>query len=46
MATYQIEVECTAVAQLTGRLGIALVNFRGHDYRVDLGGREIITRDG
>lgn len=45
MAKYEIEVECTAVAQLTGRLGTAVVTYRGHEYRVALGGKEI-TRDG
>ena len=45
MATYQIEVEPIITAQLTGRLGTAVVTFRGHEYRVTLGGKEI-TRDG
>jgi hypothetical protein len=45
MATYQIEVEPIATTQITGRLGAALVSYRGHDYRVTLGGKEI-TRDG
>jgi|HubBroStandDraft_2_1064218.scaffolds.fasta_scaffold183240_3 hypothetical protein len=45
MATYEIEVEPIAIAHLTGRLGWAIVTYRGHEYRVTLGGREI-TRDG
>jgi hypothetical protein len=45
MASYEIEVECTAVAQVTGRLGAAIVNYRGHEYRVELGGKKH-TRDG
>lgn len=45
MATYEIEVEPIAVAHVTGRLGAAIVTYRGHQYRVTLGGKEI-TRDG
>lgn len=45
MAIYTIEVECNAVAQVTGRLGAAVVNYRGHDYRVTLGGKDV-TKDG
>ena len=45
MSNYEIEVECNAVAQTTGRLGTAIVNYRGHDYRIPLGASGI-TRDG
>lgn len=45
MATYQIEVECNAVAQTTGRLGTAVATYYGHEYRIPLGAKGI-TRDG
>lgn len=45
MASYTIEVEPNVTAQLTGRLGTAVVIYRGHEYRVALGGPEM-TRDG
>lgn len=45
MAAYSIEVEPILVTELTGRLGAALATYRGHEYRVTLGGRGI-TRDG
>ena len=46
MASYTIGTECPAVAQATGRFGVAIVNYRGHDYRVTLGARFEITVDG
>ena len=45
MAIYEIECTSFCEAQLTGRLGTAVVTYRNHTYRVALGAREV-TRDG
>ncbi len=45
MASYEIEVASFCEAQITGRMGTAIVTFRGHTYRVALGAAEV-TRDG
>ncbi len=45
MPAYAIEVEPIVVTQLTGRLGTAVATYRGHVYRIALGGSEV-SRDG
>jgi hypothetical protein len=42
MATYTVEVEPYATAQLTGRLGTAVVTYRNREYRVALGTSDIL----
>lgn len=46
MAVYTFEVEPIVVTQLTGRLGTACAEYRGHAYRVTIGGPDRTTRDG
>jgi hypothetical protein len=43
---YAIEVESNAVADLTGRLGTAVVTYRGYEYRIPMAGGRGITMDG
>ncbi len=45
MAVYSFEVEPIVTAQLTGRLGTACAEYRGHAYRVPIGGQDDATRD-
>lgn len=45
MSSYAFECEPIVVTTLTGQLGTACVSYRGHDYRITLGGPGC-TRDG
>ena len=49
MAEYSVEINSIAQAHITGCLGAALATYRGHKYRVPLGGHSASnfpTRDG